>query len=212
MRRIGSTFSGGAGFSALDVTDNNIGLFPDAPTAAAALLVVAARAAATDFQKSTGSLASSEAPQNLKFEREDWSLYRTVEGLQQKAGVPAKAHRPNAGNKQTQKDVVLEHLEEAIAKISNNGQYRFNQRQILYALRPIVKAELDKRIEDKVRADIRERILREARFEGQVAKAVAAIKTPSGAVLAKGVRRLFKQEPEREWRDAIEAEAKKAAQ
>jgi Topoisomerase 6 subunit A/Spo11, Toprim domain len=93
MRRIGSTFSGGAGFSALDVDDNNIGLFPDAPTAAAALLVVAARAAATDFPKPTGSLASSEAPQNLKFEREDWSLYRTVEGLQQKAGVPAKRLR-----------------------------------------------------------------------------------------------------------------------
>ena len=36
---------------------------------------------------SFASLASQEAPQNLKFEREDWSLFRTVEGLQQKAGV-----------------------------------------------------------------------------------------------------------------------------
>ena len=26
---------------------------------------------------------------NLKFEREDWTLFRTVEGLQQNAGVPA---------------------------------------------------------------------------------------------------------------------------
>src|SRR5262249_24083132 len=34
----------------------------------------------------------SGAPQNLKFEREDWTSFRTVEGLQQKAGVPA--HKP----------------------------------------------------------------------------------------------------------------------
>jgi hypothetical protein len=75
----------------------------------------------------------------------------------------------------------------------------------------VLTAELGKRIEDKVRDDIRERILREAGFEDQVAKAVAAIKKPSGAALAKGVRRLFKQEPDREWRDAIEAEAGKRA-
>jgi hypothetical protein len=40
-----------------------------------------------DFERSTGELACSPAPQNLKFERADWSLFRTVEGLQQKAGV-----------------------------------------------------------------------------------------------------------------------------
>jgi hypothetical protein len=73
----------------------------------------------------------------------------------------------------------------------------------------ILTAELDKRIKDKVRQDIRERILREARFENQVAKAIAAIKKPSSAALTNGVRRLFKQEPEREWRDAIEAESLK---
>ena len=34
-------------------------------------------------------LPASENPPNLKmFEREDWTLFRTVEGLQQKAGVP----------------------------------------------------------------------------------------------------------------------------
>jgi DNA topoisomerase 6 subunit A-like protein len=76
----------------------------------------------------------------------------------------------------------------------------------------VLTAELNKLIEDKIRADIRERILREAHFEDQVARAVAAIKTPSGAVLAKSINRIFKQEPEREWRDVIEAEAKKAAQ
>ena len=31
--------------------------------------------------------------ENLKFERQDWTLFRTVEGLQQKAGVPAKLLR-----------------------------------------------------------------------------------------------------------------------
>jgi hypothetical protein len=40
-----------------------------------------------DFQKLPAVLASSPPSQNLKFEREDWSLFRTVEGLQQKAGV-----------------------------------------------------------------------------------------------------------------------------
>jgi hypothetical protein len=42
------------------------------------------------LQKPTDVLASSPAPQNLKFEREDWSLFRTVEGLQQKAGKLAR--------------------------------------------------------------------------------------------------------------------------
>jgi hypothetical protein len=44
---------------------------------------------APNFQKSPPALASSPAPENFKFEREDWTLFRTVEGLQQKAGVPA---------------------------------------------------------------------------------------------------------------------------
>src|SRR5262245_44124211 len=40
------------------------------------------------LKKSDDELASQRAPENLKFEREDWALFRTVEGLQQKAGVP----------------------------------------------------------------------------------------------------------------------------
>src|SRR5262249_40705054 len=46
------------------------------------------KAGSAHFQNSPPALASSEAAQNLKFEREDWALFRTVEGLQQKAGVP----------------------------------------------------------------------------------------------------------------------------
>jgi hypothetical protein len=48
---------------------------------------------AGDFQKSQTALACSTAPQILKFERADWSLFRTVEGLQHRAGV-AKADLP----------------------------------------------------------------------------------------------------------------------
>jgi hypothetical protein len=39
------------------------------------------------IQKSDAALASSPAPENLKFERADWTAFRTVESLQQKAGV-----------------------------------------------------------------------------------------------------------------------------
>jgi hypothetical protein len=39
------------------------------------------------------SRSSSTADQNLKFERADWTAFRTIEGLQQKAGVPASLLR-----------------------------------------------------------------------------------------------------------------------
>ena len=72
----------------------------------------------------------------------------------------------------------------------------------------VLEAELAERIEKKVRAAHTERILREAGFERQVTDTIAAIKTPKGATLAKDIRGLFKREPEREWRDHIEAVAK----
>jgi hypothetical protein len=71
----------------------------------------------------------------------------------------------------------------------------------------VLATELDTRIEEKLRADITERILREAGFEAQVADAAAAIKTPTPAALTKVIRQLFKREPDREWRDHIEAVA-----
>jgi hypothetical protein len=43
----------------------------------------------------------------------------------------------------TQKDVILANLDAVIAEVSGNGRYRFNERQILYKMRPIVFAELD---------------------------------------------------------------------
>jgi Histidine kinase-, DNA gyrase B-, and HSP90-like ATPase len=40
-----------------------------------------------DFQNSNSISASSPSAQNLKFEREDWVLFRVIDGLTQKAGV-----------------------------------------------------------------------------------------------------------------------------
>jgi hypothetical protein len=50
-------------------------------------MIATTQLAIGNFQKPPPVLASSPPSQNLKFEREDWSLFRTVEGLQQKAGV-----------------------------------------------------------------------------------------------------------------------------
>jgi signal transduction histidine kinase len=41
------------------------------------------------FEKSGGVLTSLPDPEILKFERADWTAFRTIEGLQQKAGVSA---------------------------------------------------------------------------------------------------------------------------
>lgn len=71
----------------------------------------------------------------------------------------------------------------------------------------VVAAELDRRIKNKVRAAVTERILHEADVEGQVAAALSAIKRPTVTALAKGIKRMFKQKPDREWRDHIETMA-----
>jgi hypothetical protein len=71
----------------------------------------------------------------------------------------------------------------------------------------VIGAELDSRIEAQVREAIRERILREAGFEDQVAAAVTAIEKPAASTLANGIRELFENQPECEWRDHIESVA-----
>ncbi|WOH60340.1 hypothetical protein [Bradyrhizobium sp. BWC-3-1] len=45
------------------------------------------------FNNSDRQLPSQPSAKNLKFEREDWTHFRTVEGLQQKAGVAASKLR-----------------------------------------------------------------------------------------------------------------------
>jgi hypothetical protein len=75
----------------------------------------------------------------------------------------------------------------------------------------VVAVELEQRLDKKVRAAIQERILREAGFDDQVAEALAAIKRPSDAKLTEGIADLFARDPEREWRDHVEAVANKLA-
>ena len=55
--------------------------------------------------------------------------------------VVRKAHRPNSRGA-SQKDVVLDNLDDVIADVSGDGEYQFNARQLFYGLRPIVMAEL----------------------------------------------------------------------
>jgi hypothetical protein len=54
-----------------------------------------------------------------------------------------KAHRPNAGSGTHQVDIVLDNLDAAIAHVSGGHKFRFNQRQLLYRIRPIVKNEMN---------------------------------------------------------------------
>ena len=57
-----------------------------------------------------------------------------------------KVRRPGAGVV-SQKDVVLDHLAEVIDAVSGPEQYRFNSRQLFYALRPIVMEETGKELQ-----------------------------------------------------------------
>jgi hypothetical protein len=71
----------------------------------------------------------------------------------------------------------------------------------------ILSAELDQRIEQEVRSKIMARILREARFEEQVAAAIAAIDKPTDGDLRNGIEKLFERARDREWRDHIDEAA-----
>ena len=65
----------------------------------------------------------------------------------------------------------------------------------------MLTVELNERIEEKLRASITERILREAGFEDQIAAGIAAIEMPTADALTEGIRQMFEREPDREWRD-----------
>ena len=75
----------------------------------------------------------------------------------------------------------------------------------------VLEQDLADRIESKVRDAITERILREAKLDDQVAAAIAAIKTPDGAKLARDIEQLFEEQADREWRDEIETVASRLA-
>ena len=58
-----------------------------------------------------------------------------------------KARRPDAkADGTSQKDVVLDNLDDAIAAVSGEEGYRFNARQLFYFLRPIVMDETGKEL------------------------------------------------------------------
>ena len=69
----------------------------------------------------------------------------------------------------------------------------------------VLRSELEQKLAASVRAAITERILREADLEGQISEKLNSIERPSAAALVKGIERLFKRSPEREWRDHITA-------
>jgi len=75
----------------------------------------------------------------------------------------------------------------------------------------VLEAELNARVEDKVREAITERILREANVDGQVAAAIAKIETPDSTALAAGIKQLFDATPDAQWRDHIESVATELA-
>ena len=71
----------------------------------------------------------------------------------------------------------------------------------------VLEEDLATRMETKIRAEITERILREAGLDAQLAAAIAALDPPDGEALASGIAQLFEDEPDAEWRDHIEAVA-----
>ena len=82
--------------------------------------------------------SDGKAPDMSKFVTE---IVETI----QKAGKRAKKLLPVVGVKAlSQKDIIIDNLEEAIKKASGDGKYRFSQRQLFYAVRPYVMTSLGK--------------------------------------------------------------------
>jgi hypothetical protein len=71
----------------------------------------------------------------------------------------------------------------------------------------VLEEDLAEQTEKKVRDAIKERILREAGLDAQVAAAMAALELPDGEALARGIEQLFEDQPDAEWRDHVEAVA-----
>ena len=69
----------------------------------------------------------------------------------------------------------------------------------------VIVQELEAKLAADLREIVTERILREAGLDRQVAEALDRIRRPTGAMLAKGIRKRFTTMPESEWRDHITA-------
>jgi hypothetical protein len=68
----------------------------------------------------------------------------------------------------------------------------------------VIERELEAKLEASARVRITEHILAEADLEGQISKALQAIERPGHAELIRGIKNMFADSPEREWRDYIE--------
>jgi hypothetical protein len=63
--------------------------------------------------------------------------------------VVRKSHTPtSSGDRVTQKDIVLNNLDDVVAEVSGEGRYRFGERQLLYQLRPIVQEEMGQELQE----------------------------------------------------------------
>ena len=71
----------------------------------------------------------------------------------------------------------------------------------------VMAKELEDRLDEKVREIVKERILREAGYENQVAKELAEIERPVAAALKAGIEESFAANQENEWRVHIETTA-----
>jgi hypothetical protein len=73
----------------------------------------------------------------------------------------------------------------------------------------VLLEQLDGYIEAAVRAEITERILREAGVEDQIAATVAGIERPTADALAEVIRQRFEHHPDSQWRDHVREVARR---
>jgi hypothetical protein len=66
-----------------------------------------------------------------------------------------------------------------------------------------IAAELEDQLAAAVRVAVSERILREAKAEQQIARALRKIKRPAALALVKGIKAMFGRDAKRPWRDFI---------
>lgn len=69
----------------------------------------------------------------------------------------------------------------------------------------VILQEFDKQLETEMRKAVTERILREAGLEERLAAALEAVKRPKGRDLLAGIKAMFAETPEHEWRDHIKS-------
>jgi hypothetical protein len=86
------------------------------------------------------------------------------------------ARRPNARDKLTQKDVVIDNLDTVIAEVSGDDEFRFNERQLFYVLRPIVMDETG----EELKIDNFKNIITD--YEGEYGEISGMYREPRGSI------------------------------